>query len=337
MEEQDQSTPEWQKNVALATNAGGVLAAPGAVYGAYRAAKRNEGGVPRELMRAAGDRESRNPLRRAAARTADFLDAGNKPKWEKKHRYGLKGNAARASRIGAMAAGGGLIGLQLANAGGDFIAARMISAEKKRDAAKRSAAREEVASKMWTGVSKSAGMLDSYERPSADGVGRNLSKAIDYGNVRRPKPERSDAERVAPYALGAGAVGSGAYGLSRFKAINDQLGEAVEGAKGRSVTRVQGSPLKNIREELDAVFRDPAKSKAAQGRYTRSEKTGVGNKHQKATDWKHGPVEGPRRVAEKTQRHAKWLKHGKLGLAGAAVLGAGAAGAHHANQRRLWT
>ena len=331
----DEETPEWQKNVALATNAGGVVAAPGAIWGAVRAARRNEGGVPREVMRNLGDKESSNPARRAAARTAEFLDAGNKPKWAKSA-LGIKGQAARASRVGAMAAGGGLIGLQLANAGGDFIAARMINAEKKRAEAKKAAAEKEVAEKMWSGVAKSAGMLDSYERPSTDGVGRNLSKAIDYNNVPRQKPNRSDMERASPYLLGAGSLASGAYGASRFKAINDQLGEAVEGAKGRSVTRIQGSPLKNVKEELQTVFGDPVKSPGAKGRYTRSEQVGVGNKHQKATTWKHG-AEGPARVSEKMQRHAKWLKHGKMGLAGAAVLGAGSAAAYQANNRRQWT
>lgn len=109
---------ETQRKIALATNAGGVVAAPGALYMARRAWKNNEGGIPRAAARAA----TKNKPNSKVGRLVATADAGKK--------------AGRKGAILATAAGVTGMGLQAANSTGDAIAARMM-AKKPKDVAKR--------------------------------------------------------------------------------------------------------------------------------------------------------------------------------------------------------
>ena len=112
------------ENVALATNAGGVVAGPGAVYAAYRGAKNNTGGFPRDVATAVGQR-------RDAKR-------GGKPGILTRTARTLNEKTGRRGKIGAAVAGGTMVGLQMANMAGDAIATRTFAEKgKEKQLAKR--------------------------------------------------------------------------------------------------------------------------------------------------------------------------------------------------------
>lgn len=108
---------ETERRVALATNVGGVVAAPGLIYMAARGAKNNEGSWPRAAARGLANKR---PLKGTSTgkkilRAASKLDRPMTPK----------------QRAAAIAAGTGLVGLQAGNVVGDAIAARaMANAER---------------------------------------------------------------------------------------------------------------------------------------------------------------------------------------------------------------
>lgn len=103
---------EAERRIALATNAAGVMAAPAAIFAASRAAKRNEGGLPRESVTGIARLVQRKrPGSRTAKKVLDTAEALGNP-------------TSRQAKIAAAGLGGAAIGLQLANASGDFIAAR---------------------------------------------------------------------------------------------------------------------------------------------------------------------------------------------------------------------
>lgn len=106
-----QEPPAWKRNVALATNAGGVLAAPAAIGMAVRSARRNEGGMSREVGRKIAERRPEG----RSARIVRTLD----------NKVGRKG------RIGAAVAGGTAITLQAANGTGDFFAAQEMDRQRR--------------------------------------------------------------------------------------------------------------------------------------------------------------------------------------------------------------
>jgi hypothetical protein len=107
--------PEWQKNVALATNTAGAVAGPAAIAMAVKGAKNNSGGIPRQglqMVAGKGKHAKRNSVQRAAGKAVTFM-----------------GNNKKA----AIAAGSTAIGLQVANWAGDGIAARSFAQQKKND------------------------------------------------------------------------------------------------------------------------------------------------------------------------------------------------------------
>lgn len=108
-----------ERRIALATNTAGVVAAPAAIYAAVRSARRKEGGLPREIVGGAARRVLRErPQSKAAKKVVRAIDAVGNPKTTK-------------SKVAAATLGGAAVGLQLANATGDFIAARAMKGEKK--------------------------------------------------------------------------------------------------------------------------------------------------------------------------------------------------------------
>lgn len=108
---------ETERRIALATNAAGVAAAPGLVYMGARAARNNEGSWPRAAVKGLAKRK---PLKGTKTghklqRVAEGLDKPMSPK----------------QKAAAIAAGAGLVGLQVGNSVGDAIAARALAGAKK--------------------------------------------------------------------------------------------------------------------------------------------------------------------------------------------------------------
>ena len=110
---------EAERRVALATNSAGVVAAPAAVYGAYKLAREGLGGAPRNSARTLLKRlptEGRSGKVKAVGNKA--IAALDKP-------------ASRKLKALAIGLGATQVGLQVANASGDAIAARAMAGAKK--------------------------------------------------------------------------------------------------------------------------------------------------------------------------------------------------------------
>jgi len=97
--------PEWQRKVAFATNAAGMLAGPAAVTMAVQQARRKQGGIPRKVVEEAEAKRPRNKSLAAIGR-------------------GMR------SKPGVIAGGATAIGLQTANWAGDTIAAMALRKKK---------------------------------------------------------------------------------------------------------------------------------------------------------------------------------------------------------------
>lgn len=102
--------PNWQKKVALATNAAGVIAGPAAIAMAVKAAKNKEGGIPREGLRLASKIKKFPRVARAAERSTNFLATNKKA---------------------VVAAGATGVALQTANMAGDAISTRAFMPKRK--------------------------------------------------------------------------------------------------------------------------------------------------------------------------------------------------------------
>lgn len=327
----DQAAPEWQKNVALLTNAGGVAAAPGALYAAYRAAKRNEGGIPRQLMHAVGDEGSKSSVRRGLKAGANFLDSGT------------SSGAGRAARIAAGAAGGGLIALQAGNAFGDAVSTQLIASQKKKD--------KERQKRISTG-----GANDIVERTPTTGVG----KAIDYESVIRPQREVSRGREAAvPGLAAAGVSGAAGAGYSGYK-INSKINEASRGTRVHPVSGKEHemqAKKPNLLQRARMIVEDPVKPAGAspptntgQAPSARGEKpagSAAADMYRKSRTYakrkggsnliggKSGGAVGD--IARDLAEHKKLYSRGKLAAAGAALAGASAIGLDRSNKRKEWT
>lgn len=116
---------EAERKIALATNTAGVIAGPAAVYAAYKGAREGKGSWPRGAARWAANSKRVPDMgpRTTAARkklAKVIRDADAKP---------VSGKAkAVAGGVGAT-----MVGLQLANTTGDFIAARAMKGAKRTD------------------------------------------------------------------------------------------------------------------------------------------------------------------------------------------------------------
>lgn len=108
---------ETERKIALATNAAGAVAGPGLLYMALKSARKNEGGLPRGIARSVSS-SKRFAGTKAGGKVRRVVQSLDKPMTPK-------------HRAAAVAAGAGLVGLQMANTTGDFIAARaMANAER---------------------------------------------------------------------------------------------------------------------------------------------------------------------------------------------------------------
>lgn len=103
---------EAERRLSQAGSAIGLAAAPGAIYGAYQAARGNTGGLPRAAVRrAVSELKQDSPVRRRTERIIAALDS---PK-------------TRKAKIAAGAAGAGVLGLQLVNTAGDAVTSRIMA------------------------------------------------------------------------------------------------------------------------------------------------------------------------------------------------------------------
>lgn len=111
-------------NIALAGNAASTVAGPAAIYSAVRAARTNQGGIPRDVATGLGNklRASSNPRAKAAGvRIKRSVNALN---------YG-KGTRGRMTR-GAAAAGGTMVALQGINVGTDALSTKLLADQNKK-------------------------------------------------------------------------------------------------------------------------------------------------------------------------------------------------------------
>lgn len=170
--EQRGGTPEWQKNVAIATNAGGAVAGPAALWMAVRQAKSKQGGMPRQAVEAVEAKSSpKTRVGRAARKTGKVL---RNPK--------------------AIAAGGATaVGLQAMNWAGDAIAARALTEDKRRSkqaTVAKNNDRKYTAAAITAGAGL-GGAAGAFAGTNVDRLGRGSSKAkfSAFGPMMR------DAER----------------------------------------------------------------------------------------------------------------------------------------------
>lgn len=164
------------ENIALATNAGGVVAGPGALYAAYKGAKSNTGGFPRDLASEVG-------RRRDAKR-------GGKPGRLTRSVRVLNEKAGRKGRIGAGLAGATMVGLQAANMTGDAIATHTFAGKGKSD-------------------------VDKADHEARHGRAARAGQHRSYSPLSTPAGQAGqDIKRFAKTPAGKIGIGTiGAYGL----------------------------------------------------------------------------------------------------------------------------
>jgi len=187
------TTPEWQKNVAIATNAAGAVAGPAALVMAVNQARAKEGGMPRK--------------------STEFVERKTKPTSRTGKIARKTGKVLRNPK--AIAAGGvTAVGLQAANWAGDSIAARALTQQKKLD--KENAVSKSIEQSI---VSKSAAV-------PVTGHGVNIEK-------RDFNAEADRQRRLGMYAgLGAvGAAGFGAAASRGMKVEGRKRGGQVFAVK----------------------------------------------------------------------------------------------------------
>lgn len=228
-QEQQKKKRTGAENVALATNAAGAVGGPAAIYGAYRAAKNNEGGIPRTIAQKLVGTEDK-PTKLGQTSTGKKIGRGLKAINTKSG----KGKAA------AVAAGVGGVALQGANWAGDTIAAKTFAEKGK------SPDNEPV---------KKSGYSDSYERVSK--------------RAYASRGEREDQRlRRADAATTTGMVGGSLAGLAGGASTVDTIrrrsrGERADLLRGKDIKRInpdwkawkpQETPsAKAVREGADAV------------------------------------------------------------------------------------
>lgn len=108
--------PDWQRRFVQGGAAAGLLAAPVATLSALRSARKNEGGAPRDALRAiAGSKRLRSPaVKDRAGKLVAILDAP----------------ATRKAKLAALAAGAAGVGLQGVATGSDLLVTHMMSGKK---------------------------------------------------------------------------------------------------------------------------------------------------------------------------------------------------------------
>ena len=114
--ESDKKKTKWKEDVALATNAGGMIAGPAALGMAIK--ERKKGGIPRAGVKTLAGKKTKLGKTKTGKKMRKIAVKLDKP-----------GN--KKYKIAAGVAGGTMIGLQTANWAGDTIATQMINDKKK--------------------------------------------------------------------------------------------------------------------------------------------------------------------------------------------------------------
>ena len=102
---------ETEKRISQLGAGIGVVSAPAALMAAYKAAKNNEGNVPRTTARAVGAKLPEGRAKEKVLRAVRYLD---QPKSKK-------------AKAAAVAAGLGIVGIQAANTAGDIVTSRAMA------------------------------------------------------------------------------------------------------------------------------------------------------------------------------------------------------------------
>ena len=163
--------------IAAGGNAVSAMAGPAAVYSAFRSAKSNTGGIPRDIATAAGtklSRSSRPVLRKVGQQTMRGVRYLNSPK-------------SRKAKIAAGAAGATMVGLQVGNAAIDGLSAKLLT-DKSKQAVKKSD--EESRS------SKIRQVKNKLVRTSVDGVYYTLRKIPQSQIKEVPKTQVHKSEGI---------------------------------------------------------------------------------------------------------------------------------------------
>jgi hypothetical protein len=202
-DKQDQGTPDWAKKVSLATSGAGVVAGPAATYGAFRAARDNTGGMPRDLAQQyanAMKRAKSQRLREHGANIQRRVDWFNTPR-------------GRKAKLAAIAAGGTGVTLQLAQNFGDATTTYYQSKDQRRKKVRVPRSR---AQSRAGGVVKADDLVDrandflreaGYKQngePSAALRERQLQRAA-HGKKKLPTPGQLEAAQAKTPVKIAGA------------------------------------------------------------------------------------------------------------------------------------
>ena len=107
--------PDWQRRLMQTGAISGLVAAPVATVAALRSARRNEGGMPRDIARAVAPRIRNQKVRTKALRAIAALDTP----------------VSRKAKMAALAAGAGAVGLQGVATGSDLLVTRMMASKDK--------------------------------------------------------------------------------------------------------------------------------------------------------------------------------------------------------------
>lgn len=107
--------PDWQRRLMQTGAISGLIAAPVATAAALRSARRNEGGVPRDIARTVAPRIRNEKVRNKTLRAIAALDAP----------------VSRKAKAAALAAGAGAVGLQGVATGSDLLVTRMMAGKDK--------------------------------------------------------------------------------------------------------------------------------------------------------------------------------------------------------------
>ena len=206
-------TPEWKRKAILATNAAGVVAAPAAVGLAYRAAMRNEGGTPRQITDWTGRRLERSGASAAMRRGRGVPADPRKPVVGpgggrirvggglRRIAHALNTKAGRAGKVGAAMAGSGMLGLQVAQSSGDFLAAQENSRPRRKPGQQVSKARRDP-------------LMPGSVSPPKPGPGEFLRiKGRGYRSRLKPNPTQ-----LKTLAVGAAVAGGAKLATERRKA-----------------------------------------------------------------------------------------------------------------------
>lgn len=208
------------ENIALATNALGVVAAPAAVTGAYKLARQGERGLPFKGAKKITDIRDNRRWRKTGrtTRTGGVLRQ-------------ISNKAGRTGKIGAAALGAGAVGLQMANATGDAISARHFSKPKEEQPVGKAAP------SVGADIKRMAGKLVQTWTPQQPAAAAPAKPPMPGGRTatKQAQAEQQAAARSAKHRRQGGDIG---------RAMNTTTGKVMAGVLGVQGLAATGRALR---------------------------------------------------------------------------------------------